>query len=179
MTVVSRRARRTTDIGGYAGGDPADPDFRELAVRWFQFGAFCPIFRQHGLRDTEIWLLGDEAEAAIISMIALRVELKEYIMDQMALVASKGTPIMRPLWFETPQDAAAWAVDDEFYFGPDLLVAPVLELGARNRTLYLPDANVQWKHHFSGTVYAGGQTLTVETPLSEFPLFHRQSAAAV
>ena len=58
-------------------------------------------------------------------------------------------------------------------FGPDLLAAPVLEYGARNRTLYLPDRAVRWKHHYSGEVFAGGQTVTVDAPLAEFPLFHR------
>ena len=163
----------TSDVGGYAGGDPSDATFRELAVRWFQFGLVCPILRQHGARDTEIWLLGDEAEAAVTAAIALRAELKGYVMEQMARVAADGTPVNRPLWFDAPHDAAAWDVDDELMFGPDLLAAPVLEYGARNRTLYLPDRAVRWKHHYSGEVFAGGQTVTVDAPLAEFPLFHR------
>ena len=65
-----------TDIGGYGGGKPSDPGFRELIVRWFQFGLTCPLFRQHGSRPTEIWLLGNESEAAVTKVIALRQQMQ-------------------------------------------------------------------------------------------------------
>ena len=77
------------------GGKPEDPEFRELIVRWFQYGLTCPLFRQHGSRPTEIWLLGNESEAAIESTIALRNHLQPYIMQQMEQVSKTGQPINR------------------------------------------------------------------------------------
>ena len=130
----------TTDIGGFHGGNIEAPYFRELVVRWFQYGAFCPLFRLHGHRQpaegwtsgnhNEVWSFGDEAYGIIRELLFLRERLRPYIMAQMRLASEAGVPPMRPLFFDFPQDAAAARVDDEFMFGPDLLVAPVLEEGA-------------------------------------------------
>lgn len=97
----------TTDIGGYANGKPADPDFRELVVRWFQFGATCPLFLQHGARDTEPWLLGAAALAQVRRSLALREELSGYVLAELAETAASGLPLNRPLFFDFPSDAAA------------------------------------------------------------------------
>ena len=102
----------TTDIGGYGGGKPSDPVFRELIVRWFQFGLTCPLFRQHGSRPTEIWLLGNESEAAVAKVIALRQHLQPYIHEQMERVSKTGQPINRPLFWDFPEDPHCWAIDD-------------------------------------------------------------------
>ena len=93
--------RRTTDIGGYSGGNPSDPTFRELIVRWFQYGATCPLFRQHGARNTEPWGYGNESFAAIVKVINWRESIKPYILQQMEVVAKTGMPVNRPLWVST------------------------------------------------------------------------------
>jgi alpha-D-xyloside xylohydrolase len=164
----------TTDIGGYSGGDPDDPEFRELIVRWFQYGAMCPIFRQHGARNTEPWLLGNESFSAVLDVMHLRNELRPYVMDQMELVNKSGTPINRPLWFDFPDDPNAWNVTDEFMFGPDFLVAPVYVYQARSRPVYFP-AGASWTHYFTSAQYKGGTNETVDAPLNQFPLFMKSS----
>ena len=130
----------TTDIGGFNGGDIHTPYFRELIVRWFQYGAFCPLFRLHGNRlpnlgpqygsPNEVWSFGEEAYGIIKDLLLLRERLRPYIMQQMRRAHEKGTPPMRPLFFDFPDDPVCIDVDDQFMFGPDLLVAPVLEQGA-------------------------------------------------
>jgi len=178
----------TTDIGGFHGGDPESPYFRELIVRWFQYGAFCPLFRLHGFRmpaDTErywvsggpneVWSFGDEAYQIIKELLFLRERLKPYIMEQMALAHTKGIPPMRPLFFDFPQDEAVWAIEDQFMFGPDVLVAPVLHQGARSREVYLP-AGASWTDVWVGKTFEGGQQITANAPLERIPLYLRDNA---
>ena len=141
----------TTDIGGFHGGDPGDPEYQELIVRWFQFGAFCPLFRLHGNREptmpfgleqtggpNEAWSYGREAFDHIAAVMQLRERLRPYIMRQMRTAHETGIPPMRPLFVDFPDDPGAWRVDDAYMFGPDLLVAPVASYGARRRDVYLP-----------------------------------------
>lgn len=160
----------TTDIGGYGGGNPSDPVFRELIVRWFQFGFACPIFRQHGARPTEPWLLGNTSLAAVVKVIQLRDKFRPYIMAQMHRVSLTGQPVNRPLFWDFPADEGAWTAAGQFMFGPDYMVAPVTGMGNRTKTLYLP-RGANFVHYFSNATYAGGQVVTVPAPLDEFPLF--------
>ena len=88
-----------------------------------------------------------------------------------------GRPINRPLWWDFPEDRAAWGIDDEFMFGDSYLVAPVLTAGATARTVYLP-TGASWTHHFTNTSYAGGSSYSIPAPLATFPLFHRHPAPA-
>ena len=94
----------TTDIGGYAGGNPSTPYFRELIVRWFQFGVTCPLFRQHGARNTEPWLLGNTTFGYVRKVMRLRETLKPYVLTEMNQTAATGLPLNRPLWFDAPSD---------------------------------------------------------------------------
>jgi alpha-D-xyloside xylohydrolase len=110
----------TTDIGGYNGGDPNDPVFQELIVRWFQFGATCPLFRQHGDRDTAIWLLPNQSYSAIVEMITFRTELKPYVEQALTRTSQTGFPINRPLFFDFPDDPNVWDIEDEYMFGTDV-----------------------------------------------------------
>ncbi len=176
----------TTDIGGFFGGDVESPYFRELIVRWFQYGAFCPLFRLHGVRlpddkfwDTggpnEVWSFGDEAYAIIKELLFLRERLRPYIMEQMRLAHDKGTPPMRPLFFDFPADEGSWAVEDQFMFGPDVLVAPVLYEGARVRQVDLP-AGSTWTDAWGGQRLEGGQWLAADAPLDRIPLYLRGDA---
>ena len=173
----------TTDIGGFFDGDPESPAFRELLVRWFQYGAFCPLFRLHGYRQpagdsggpNEVWSFGDEVYAILREYLLLRERLRPYVMEQMRLAHERGTPPMRPLWFDFPKDPVCTIVDDQFMFGPHLLVAPVLEEGARSRHLYLPDG-ATWTDAWTGETLEGGQTITADAPLERIPLYLRDGA---
>lgn len=175
----------TTDIGGFHSGDPSTPYFQELIVRWFQFGVFCPLFRLHGFRlpadldrywesggDNEVWSFGQTSYEIIADLLHLRKRLKPYILELMAEAHKKGTPPMRPLFYDFPHDKEAWQIDDQYMFGPDLLVAPVLIENACNRQVYLPEGDI-WRDAWTDENLAGGQTITVETPLAKIPLYLR------
>lgn len=185
----------TTDIGGFHGGNPDDGAYREVLARWFQWGAFCPVFRLHGFRDphkaplsshgggkmlsgaaNEVWSYGDEVYAICTKYMALRERMKPYITGVMAAAHEHGTPVMRTLFYEFPADAKSWDVSDEYLFGPDLLVAPVMDAGVTARPVYLP-TGAQWTNAWTGEVLPGGQTVTVLAPLDTIPLFLRNGAA--
>lgn len=178
----------TTDIGGFHGGDPDDPGYREVLVRWFQYGTFCPLFRLHGFRGpeqvlepgmtglpNEVWSYGEHAYAILADHLRLRERLRPYVTQQMRTAAAIGLPPMRPLFLAFPDDPPAWRVDDAFLLGPDLLVAPVTEAGARRRDVYLP-AGARWTDAWTGREHHGGQTVTVAAPIEHIPLFRRDGA---
>jgi alpha-D-xyloside xylohydrolase len=183
----------TTDIGGFVGGNPEDPLFRELVVRWFQWGAFCPVFRLHGDRvpyrppeiehrdgvrrfgsgaANEAWSFGVEAYGILAHYLHLRERLKPYIKEQMRAAHERGAPVMRPLFYDFPKDEASWEVEDEYMLGPDLLVAPILEAGRREREVYLP-AGARWANALSGGAFEGGHRIAAKAPLDVIPLFIR------
>jgi alpha-D-xyloside xylohydrolase len=177
-----------TDIGGFHGGDPDDPAYQEVMVRWFQFGALSPLMRLHGFRDpgmplgpemtggpNEVWSYGEEAGAVLEKYLRLRERLKPYVLRVMREAHEEGLPVMRPLFLEFPDDQATWSVDDSYLFGPDLLVAPVLTAGATARTAYLP-AGAAWTDAWTGETYEGGRSVTVDAPLDRIPLFLRDGA---
>jgi alpha-D-xyloside xylohydrolase len=179
----------TTDIGGFKGGAIADPYFRELIVRWFQYGVFCPIFRLHGVRlpgsmvgaeqtgaANEVWSFGDEAYGIIVRLLFLREKLRPYVMEQMRVASETGVPPMRPLFLDFPADEECWGIDDQFLFGPDILVAPVLEHGARQRDVYLP-AGAGWRDAWTGDRYAGGGRVDAPAPLSIIPVYLRDGGS--
>jgi alpha-D-xyloside xylohydrolase len=178
----------TSDIGGFHGGDPDDADYRELIVRWFQYGVWCPLFRLHGHREprtplaaditggpNEVWSYGDEAFRIISRLLLLRERLQPYILEQMRVTAENGTPPMRPIWFDAPDDGTAWMIEDEFTFGPDVLVAPIAELGTRSRDVYLPGAS-RWRHAVTGQTFDGGQWINAEAPFEWIPVFIREGS---
>jgi alpha-D-xyloside xylohydrolase len=178
----------TTDIGGFHGGDPGDPGYQELIVRWFQYAVFCPLFRLHGDRHprvptgyamtggpNEVWSYGEAAYEKITAAMWLRERLRPYLHDQMRVASRAGIPPMRPLFVDFPQDPGSWHVDDEFLFGPDLLVAPVLEPGARARDVYLP-AGRTWVASGTGERYDGGVAATVEVSPDRIPVFVTEGA---
>ena len=176
----------TTDIGGFHGGDITTPYFRELIVRWFQYGVFCPLFRLHGVRApeadgsgaaNEVWSFGDEAYPIITHLLFLRERLKPYLLAQMKQAHLKGLPAMRPLFVDFAGDTAAWTIADQFMLGPDLLVAPVLDEGARSRVVYLP-AGTEWVEAWDGTAYPGGTQVEVKAPLNQVPAFWRKGSPA-
>jgi alpha-D-xyloside xylohydrolase len=97
-------------------------------------------------------------------------------MVQMKAAHDRGTPPMRPLFYDFPQDNAAWGIEDEFMFGPDILVAPVLYAGARSRKVYLPEG-AEWKDANTGCIYEGGKLVDCDAPLEVIPVFLKNAAA--
>lgn len=177
----------TTDIGGFYGGDVTSDYFRELIVRWFQYGAFCPLFRLHGYRlpygaitesggPNEVWEFGERAYGIIREVMFMRERLRPYVMRLMRDAHAHGDPPMRPLFYDFPADADAWTVEDAFMFGPDLLVAPVLHAGATQREVYLP-RGARWRDAWRDQTFEGGQVIRVEAPLERIPLFLRDEAS--
>jgi alpha-D-xyloside xylohydrolase len=164
----------TTDIGGFIIGNPDDPAYRELYVRWFQFGTFCPIFRAHGTRTTntnEIWSYGADAQQILTSFDRLRYRLMPYIYSLAWKVTSEGYTPMRPLVADFRTDVRAQNIGDQFMYGPALLVNPVTEQGATSRHVYLPKA--KWYDFWTGHAIDGGVTLNADAPLLRIPLYAR------
>jgi alpha-D-xyloside xylohydrolase len=184
----------TTDIGGFHGGDPDDPAYREVFTRWFEYGAFCPVFRLHGFRDphlpplsdhgggkmlsgapNEVWSYGEEVYAVCTKFMLIRERLKPYIKQLMLAAHECGAPVMRTMFYEFPQDPHSWEVEDQYMFGPDVLVAPVMESGLTKRSVYLP-VGTKWKNVWTGETQEGGQTIWVNAPLEIIPLFVRDGS---
>jgi len=173
----------TTDIGGFHGGDPSDPAYQELIVRWFQYAVFCPLFRLHGDRQprvptgfemtggpNEAWSYGDAAFPRIAAALRLRERLRPYIHQQMQVASRQGIPPMRPLFVDFPHDPGAWQVEDQFLFGPDLLIAPVLEPGTDVRDVYLPVGRA-WIEAGTGDRHDGGSAIRVSLSPDRIPVF--------
>jgi alpha-D-xyloside xylohydrolase len=179
----------TTDIGGFKGGDVRSPSFRELLVRWFQFGVFSPLCRLHGFRmpgtmsgaeqsgaPNEPWSFGDQVYGILRHWLALRERLRPYVMETMRVAHAEGLPPMRPLFLNFPADEACWEIDDQFLLGADLLVAPVVVEGATERRVYLP-AGARWLDAWTGDPVPGGQWVTAPAPLERIPVYVREGGA--
>jgi alpha-D-xyloside xylohydrolase len=164
----------TTDIGGFIIGNPDDPAYRELFVRWFEYGAFCPIFRLHGTRTTnqnELWSYGPDAQKILTSYDRFRYRLLPYIYSLAWKTASEAYTPMRPLAMDFRTDVRALNTSDEFLFGPAILVSPVTELGATSRRVYLPKA--KWYDFWTGRAVQGGAVTETSAPLDRMPLHIR------
>jgi alpha-D-xyloside xylohydrolase len=165
----------TSDIGGFVAASPSDPAYRELFVRWFQFGTFCPIFRVHGTRydpnENELWSYGPEAQKILTSFDRLRYRLLPYLYSLAWRTTSEGYTMMRPLVMDFRTDVRAQDVGDQFLLGPALLVSPVTEPGATTRHLYLPKA--RWYDFWTGAVAEGGRAIDAPTSLDRIPLYVR------
>ena len=179
----------TTDIGGFYDGHVDDPKFRELLVRWFQYGAFCPVMRLHGDRnphkksigtsgggrigsgaDNEIWSFGEDNYQIMKRYIEIRNKMKPYLRETMDTASEKGCPVMRPLFYNFPNDEAAWEIKDQFMLGQDMLIAPVMEYGLRKRRVYLP-SGTEWLAVNTRQRYTGGQWVEVDAPIEMIPVF--------
>ena len=181
----------TTDIGGFHDGDINDPKFRELLVRWFQFGTFCPVMRIHGSRnphqeiidkagerrewtgaDNEVWSFGEENTPILVKFIQIREKMRDYTRSLMKEAHEKGSPVMRALFYEFPQDVRCWEITDAYLFGPDILVAPICHEGMRSREVYLPKG-AAWTLAGTGEVYEGGKSYEIPAPIDTLPVFLR------
>ena len=178
----------TTDIGGFHGGNINDPEFRELMIRWFQYATFSPILRMHGDRqphkkplgengggqcesgaDNEIWSYGEEAQKIFIKYIKIREKLKGYISELFNKAHKYGEPLMRPIFYDYPEDEIAWTVDNQYMFGSELLIAPIMYYKDRKRKVYLPRGN-KWIDINTKIIHEGGQFITVDAALDSIPV---------
>lgn len=184
----------TTDIGGFLGGDIHSDKFKELLVRWFEWGVFCPVFRLHGERppfhpleeefrdgtrqfssgqDNEVWSFGEEVYEILKKYLFMRERLRPYIRECMKEAHETGAPVMRTMFYEYPEDEACWKITDQYMFGADILVAPVMEENVRERMVYLPKGS-RWVDTVTKKVYDGGQTVKIDAPIDIIPIFTKE-----
>lgn len=178
----------TTDVGGYMmptrffpwkATKEDEDEWRELNVRWFQFGVFCPILRVHGeMRAREMWELGGEKSPHYLAELLadrLRYRLFPYVYSTAANVTFRGETFLRPLVMDFPGDPAVRDLGSEYLFGHSLLVAPVTAYRAREWDVYLP-AGTAWYDWWTGKRSEGGVTIRSEAPLDHPPVFVRAGA---
>ena len=158
-----------SDIGGFVGAPSG-----ELYTRWMQAGVFYPFMRSHSnleSPDKEPWVYGYQDEAINKHAIELRYELLPYIYNAMQQASQTGVPAMRPLFLDYPDDENTAKLNDEFLFGDDLLVAPVVFQGATTRDIYLPRGD--WFDFWTGKKFTGGQTMQQAVTIDSIPIFVR------
>lgn len=154
------------NVGGY-------DDYPELFTRWFEYGTFLPIMRTHGSRKyNEVWSYGKQAEPILEKYLKLRYELMPYIYSLAHKTYETGSPFMRALFMDFPNDPKVANIGDEYMFGPAFLVAPVTEQGATSREVYLP-SGTDWYNYWTNQRVRGGQAIKVDAPIDVVPLFVR------
>ncbi len=183
----------TTDIGGFMTDDVEDPKFRQLLIRWYQFAVYSAVLRMHGDRgpynipplDTrdwgggylhtgqpnELWSYGEENYAIMRKYYDVRIAMHDYIRSLYKEAHENGSPLIRTMFYEFPEDAKCWELQDQYMFGGKYLVAPVLECDCWEREVYLPAGS--WKNVNNGETLEGGKTVTVKAPIEEIPVFER------
>lgn len=182
-----------SDTGGFFGDKTAE-HFNELLIRWFQFSTFCPVLRMHGDRGphdipnlsdldygggfsptgqpNELWSYGEEAYEIMKKYLDIRLKMKPYIKEVMKEASENGSPVIRTMFYEFPEDETCWNLKEQYMFGSRYLVAPVLYQGMTERTVYLPAG--KWKDIHNGTIHSGGTEITVSCPLDIIPVFEKQ-----
>ena len=162
-----------TDIGGFFGAKLNDLKYQELFTRWFQFGAFCPMFRVHGTdAPKEIWRWDEPTQKIWGKFVDLRYRLLPYIYSVSWQVTSDGGTMMRPLMMDFAGDSKTFDIGDQFLFGPAMMVCPVTQSGSLNRSVYLPGQNA-WYDFWTGKRVTGGQRIDADAPIDLIPLFVR------
>ena len=174
---VENRYVAGQNVWNYTGKENADmKEWRELNTRWFQFGAFCPLFRAHGQYPfREPWEIAPEGHPAyesIVYYIKLRYSLMPYIYSLAGKTYFDDYTIMRPLVMDFLGDKKVENIGDTYMFGPAFLVAPVYEYGARKRDVYFPES-AGWYDFYSNEFYAAGVEKTVDAPYGRMPLYVR------
>ncbi len=179
----------TTDTGGFFGNVRAE-HFNELLIRWFQFSAFCPVLRMHGDRsphdiprlsgpdhgggylDTgrpnELWSYGEEVYEILKKYLDIRLGMKDYVKAVMNEASRNGSPVIRTMFYEFPDDDECWDLTDQYMFGPEYLVIPVMYQGMTERSVYLPDG--KWQNIHDDMIYDGSQTIISKAPLDVIPV---------
>jgi alpha-D-xyloside xylohydrolase len=169
-----------TDIGGFFvdqfEGGPQNPEYAELFARWFQFGAFCPMFRVHGTSYAkEMWRFPPKTEKILIAFDQLRYHLLPYIYSVSWMVTDHDYTMMRPLVMDFRTDPAVRDIADQYMFGPSIMACPVIEPGVESRSVYLPKG-CNWFDFWTGKTFGGGQTIEAAAPIEKMPLFIRSGS---
>ncbi|MBR0408660.1 MAG: glycoside hydrolase family 31 protein [Clostridia bacterium] len=182
-----------TDIGGFMEGNVNDPDFRQLLLRWYEWAVFTPVMRLHGDREpftipalddrergggylhtgqpTEMWALGEEIFDVMKQGYDLRISLKPYLKQIYQEAHENGSPLIRPMFYEFPEDEKCWNLPGQYMFGPDYLVAPVFTPDTFERDVYLPKG--LWQEIHTGETVTGEQTITAKAPINYIPVYKK------
>ncbi len=189
----------TSDIGGFLGGDIKNPEFLELLLRWFAWGAFCPVFRMHGERspwyeredeyidgvrqltsgqDNEVWSFGEDHYRILRKYLLIREKMRPYLRECMEEASKNGSPVMRPMFYEYPEDPECYNAEDQYMFGPNLLVAPVMNRGVAKRSVYLPRGD-NWIEISTGHIYHGGVRMNAHAPIDVIPVFEKEEGKII
>ena len=183
----------TTDIGGFMTDDYQDPDFQQLLIRWFEFAVYTAVLRMHGERgpldipalddrdfgggylhtghSNELWSYGEDNYKIMRKYLDIRLQMKPYIHSLYQEAHENGSPLLRAMFYEFPRDQVCWNLYDQYMFGPDYLVAPILSLNTYERNVYLPIG--KWQDTRDGKVYAGMQTVKASAPIDSIPVYKR------
>ena len=183
-----------TDIGGFMSDDVNDPNFRQLLVRWYEFAVYTPVFRLHGDRGpynipklddrdfgggylhtgqpNEMWSYGEDVFRIMKKYYDIRTGMHDYLSSLFKEASENGSPLMRAMFYEFPDDPQCWNLQDQYMFGDKLLVAPILHLNQYSRSVYLPQ-NAKWKEQRTGTIFDGGQYVVVDAPIDYLPVFEK------
>jgi alpha-D-xyloside xylohydrolase len=177
---VENRYVAGQNVWAYTGKENEDmKEWRELNTRWFQFGAFCPLFRAHGqFPFREPWEIAPESHPAYASIVyytKLRYRMMPYIYSLAGMTYFKDYTIMRPLVMDFMADKNVINIGDEYMFGQAFLVAPVYEYEARSRQVYFPECE-GWYDFYTGRFHEGGITAEAEAPYERMPLYVRAGA---
>lgn len=183
----------TTDIGGFMTDDVNDPDFRQLLIRWYQFAVYSAVLRMHGDRGpynipalddrdfgggylhtgqpNELWSYGEENYRIMKKYYDIRIAMHDYIKDLYQEAHENGSPLIRTMFYEFPEDKKCWEITDQYMFGSEYLVAPILHLNEFERDVYLPTG--KWMLTSDQTVFEGEQIVNVKAPIDYMPVFKK------
>lgn len=183
----------TTDVGGFMTDDVNDPDFQQLLIRWYQFAVYSAVLRMHGDRGpynipplddrdwgggylhtgqpNELWSYGEENYKIMRHYYDIRVGMRDYIKKLFGEAHTDGSPLIRTMFYEFPEDERCWELRDQYMFGDRYLVAPILHLNEFERDVYLPAG--AWRLTSTGETYTGGKTVRVSAPIEYMPVFER------
>ena len=181
-----------TDIGGFWGGDTQNEEYRDLIVRWFQFGVFSPVMRVHGNRHrhgekkrdvkeptgdgNEIWSFGERNYPILKELVFLRERLRPYIEKQMETAAITGYPIMRPMFFEYPEDEICYTLGGQYMYGDDIIFAPIVKYRQTKKKVYLPQG--EWILTKDKKLYTQGWH-EINAEIDELVAFVRKGADVI
>ena len=185
----------TTDIGGFMTDDVNDPDFQQLLIRWYEFAVYSAVFRMHGDRgphnipplddrdfgggylytgqSNELWSYGEENYRIMKKYYDIRISMHDYIKQLYDEASENGSPLIRTMFYEFPDDKKCWELQDQYMFGSEYLVAPIFHLNEFKREVYLPEG--RWEDTRDGKVYEGGQTIRAAAPIDSIPVFKKMA----
>nr|WP_304579499.1 TIM-barrel domain-containing protein [uncultured Acetatifactor sp.] len=183
----------TTDVGGFMTDDVNDPDFRQLLIRWYEFAVYSAVLRMHGDRGpynipplddrdwgggylhtgqpNELWSYGEENYRIMRKYLDIRRGMHDYIKGLYREASENGSPLIRTMFYEFPEDGKCWELQDQYMFGDRYLVAPILWLNQFERDVYLPAGT--WRDTRDGKEYQGGQVIRAMAPIDSIPVFER------